>query len=207
MRIGFFGGSFDPIHLGHLILAEQCREQAQLDQVWFVPSSMSPLKQSSTVGSNRQRLEMVQIAIAGHRGFQASEIELERGGVSFTVDTLRGLQSSHPDDEWFLVIGGDSLVNFSKWREPEEICRLAIPLIYSRPNSPADLSVLRPFVDGARMKEIERNAIRSTLIDISSTELRRRVAVGQSIRYLTPRAVEKYIESNGLYVESKTPRE
>ena len=205
MRIGLFGGSFDPIHLGHLILAEQCREQAQLDQVWFVPSAMSPLKQSGPVGSNRQRLEMVQIAIAGHGGFQACEIELDRGGVSYTVDTLRGLRTSRPDDEWFLIIGGDSLVNFSKWREPAEICRLAIPLVYSRPSSPADLSVLRPFVDANRMAEIEQNAIRPTLIDISSTELRQRVAVGQSIRYLTPRAVEKYIESNGLYVESKKP--
>ncbi len=207
MRIGLFGGSFDPIHFGHLILAEQCREQTQLDQVWFVPSATSPLKQHSPMGSNRQRLEMVQIAIAGHDGFQANEIELDRGGISYTVDTFRGLRTSHPDVEWSLIIGGDSLAEFSKWREPAEICRLALPLVYSRPNSPADLTVLRSFVDDERMAEIERIAIQPILIDISSTELRRRVAAGRSIRYLTPRAVEKYIESNGLYVESNKPHE
>ena len=199
MRIGLFGGSFDPLHLGHLILAEQCREQSSLDQVWFVPAATSPLKQHGPVASNRQRLEMLQIGIAGHDSFRVEDCELERGGISYTVDTLKQLQSVHPGNEWFLIIGGDSLADFSRWREPAEICQLALPLVYQRPGFNASLENLRTFVSPARFAEIEQHAITARQIEISSTDLRSRIIGGKSIRYLVPRAVEIYLNTQGLY--------
>jgi nicotinate-nucleotide adenylyltransferase len=200
MRIGFFGGSFDPVHLGHLILAEQCLEFAKLDQVWFVPTATSPLKTDGSTASDRQRMEMLEFALAGHSQFLLSDTEIKRGGVSYTVDTLSQIHQESPDDELFLLIGGDSLQNFDAWRNPEKICQLATPLVVARPGAdPVDLSRLAPYVDDERMKEVERYAFESRLIDISSTEIRTRIGAGQSVRYLTPRAVEMYIESKSLY--------
>jgi nicotinate-nucleotide adenylyltransferase len=203
MRIGLFGGSFDPLHLGHLILAEQCREQARLDQVWFVPAATSPLKQQGPVATNRQRLEMLQLGLAGHDAFRIEECELERGGVSYTVETLRHLQANHPGHDWFLLIGGDALADFARWREPEEICRLARPLVYQRPGHQVELASLRPFVTPQRLGEIGQTAIEARQIEISSTDLRRRLAAGLSIRYLVPRSVEIYLQNNRVYQPAK----
>ena len=201
MRIGIFGGSFDPIHLGHLILAEQCREQANLDQIRFVPCALQPHKQDGTHGTDRQRSEMVELALAGHEPFVLSKIEMERGGVSYTVDTLTTIHELHPDDELFLLMGDDSLGSFSTWREPEMICTLAIPLVANRPGSgDVDLSVLKPYVDDARFALFQQTAINSPYIQISSSEIRAKIASGKSIRYLTPRPVEKYIETQKLYL-------
>ena len=200
MRIGIFGGSFDPIHLGHLILAEQCLEFAKLDQVWFIPSATAPHKTDGATATDRQRMEMLEFALAGHSQFLISDVELKRGGVSYTVDTLLQIHEEKPDDELFLMIGGDSLQNFDTWRNPEKICQLATPLVVARPNSnPVDLKNLAPYADEDRMAEIQRYAFESRMIDISSTEIRTRVETGQSIRFLIPRAVEKYIESKSLY--------
>lgn len=200
MRIGIFGGSFDPVHFGHLILAEHCRESASLDEVWFIPSATGPHKQEGAAATDRQRMEMLEFALAGHASFLISDVELKRGGVSYTVDTLSQIAEEQPEDELFLMIGGDSLQNFDTWRNPEKICRLATPLVVARPNSdPVNLEALSPYVDEDRMAEIKRYALESRLIDISSTEIRTRATAGRSIRYLTPRAVEKYIESKSLY--------
>ena len=130
MRIGVFGGSFDPIHLGHLILAEQCREQAELDEVWFVPCSLGPHKTDGSHATDRQRIEMIDLALGGHLPFVLSKIEIERGGTSYTVDTLEEIRRSKPDDELFLLMGDDSMANFETWREPAKICQLATPLVY-----------------------------------------------------------------------------
>lgn len=204
MRIGIFGGSFDPIHVGHLILAEQCREHARLDEVWFIPTSTSPLKQKGAAANDRQRMEMIEMAIAGHPSFLVSNMELKRGGVSYTVDTLRSIKDEHPNDELFLLMGGDSPGSFSQWKEPAAICEMAIPLVVARPGSdPVDLNVFSPFVKPDRLAEIERYAFQSRQIDISSTELRTRIANGMSIRYLTARAVQKFIESKQLYDASE----
>lgn len=201
MRIGIFGGSFDPIHLGHLILAEQCREQAKLDEVRFVPCALQPHKQDGAHGTDRQRSEMVELALAGHEPFVLSKLEMERGGVSYTVDTLTKIRESHPDDELFLLMGDDSLANFKTWRDPGNICALAIPLVVNRPGSgDVDLSVLKPYVDDARFELFQRTAITSPGIEISSSAIRAKIASGKSIRFLTPRPVEKYIESQKLYL-------
>jgi nicotinate-nucleotide adenylyltransferase len=201
MRIGIFGGSFDPIHLGHLILAEQCREQARLDQVWFIPCSLGPHKTDGAHGTDRQRTEMIELALAGHEPFVLSKIEIERGGVSYTVETLAQIHQSNPDDELFLLMGDDSLENFSTWREPAKICELATPLIVNRPGSgDVDLSILKQYVDEHRFKLFQAGVISSPRIEISSSKMRQRVAEGKSIRYLTPRPVEKYIETQKLFV-------
>lgn len=201
MRIGIFGGSFDPIHHGHLILAEQCREQAKLDEIWFVPCSLGPHKQDGAHGTDRQRTEMIELALSGHLPFVLSKIELERGGVSYTVDTLRQIRELHPEAELFLLMGDDSLEGFDSWREPGEICELATPLVVNRPGSGGvDLSVLKKYVDEARFASFEASAISSPFVEISSSNLRSRVGAEKSIRYLTPRSVEKYIETQKLFV-------
>ena len=201
MRIGIFGGSFDPIHYGHLILAEQCREQSLLDQVRFVPSAISPHKRDGATLTDRQRIELVKLAVGGHESFVVSDIELKRGGVSYSVDTLTEIHDEHPDDELFFMIGSDSLHQFHTWRDPARICELAVPLVVGRPGAkPVDLDLFARFVDEDRLKLIKSHLVVSPLIDISSTDIRRRVAEGRSIRYLTPRAVEKYIETQKLYL-------
>ena len=202
MRIGVFGGSFDPIHQGHLILAEQCREQADLDAVWFVPCALSPHKTQGAQGTDRQRIEMIELAIAGHPAFQLARIEIYRGGVSYTVDTLKAICELHPDDELFLLLGADSLDSFDTWHEPGEICQLATPLVVNRPGAQEiDLSVFKKYVDSQRYESFCRHSIVSPLIDIQSRKIRDKVTGQQSIRYLTPRAVQKYIETQKLYCE------
>lgn len=200
MRLGIYGGSFDPIHYGHLILAENCREQANLDQIWFLPSSIAPHKRDGATLSDRQRVELVELAISGHDAFICSDNELKRGGISYTVDTLTEVREQHPNHELFLLMGADSLYQFETWREPEIICALAIPLVVNRPgNDKVKLDVFARYVDEERLALILDHAISSPLIEISSSDIRARVAASQTIRYLLPRAVEKYIEAQELY--------
>jgi len=204
MRIGIFGGSFDPIHYGHLILAEQCREQANLEKVVFMPSATAPHKLNGARASDRQRVEMLQLAISGHFAFEVSQVELERGGVSYTVETLANMKTVNPETELFLMIGADSLESFATWKQPEQICQFAMPLVFSRPSpnghNRVDLDLLRRFVDERRFQSILAHQIRGRLIEISSTEIRGRVRSSKSIRYLTPRSVEQYIVAQKLYV-------
>ena len=166
-----------------------------------VPCALQPHKQDGAQGTDRQRCEMAELAIAGHQPFLLSKTEMERGGVSYTVETLAQFRDSNPDDEWFLLLGDDSLESFSTWREPERICQLAIPLVVNRPGSgQVDLSVFKQYVDPERFKMFQRLVIASPRIQISSSKIRENVAAGKSIRYLTPRPVEKYIETQKLYL-------
>jgi nicotinate-nucleotide adenylyltransferase len=200
MRIGVFGGTFDPIHLGHLILAEQCREQARLDQVWFVPAHRPPHKLDQPVTSFHHRVEMLALATAGHPAFRIDEIEGEQGGPSYTVGTLAELRRRHPDDTFFLMIGSDSLVDLPKWREPEGILRQAGLVVAARPGwevwTPDRLRAeLRLPAEAPLSLEV----VTVPLIDTASRDLRRRAAEGRSLRYLVPRAVECYVETHQLY--------
>ncbi|QEG20504.1 nicotinate-nucleotide adenylyltransferase [Mariniblastus fucicola] len=200
MRIGVFGGSFDPIHLGHLILAENCREQSKLDQVLFMPCALSPHKLAGAHGTDRQRLEMLDLAIGGHRDFVRSDLEIKRGGISYTVDTLRELESQQPGNEWFFLMGADSLKSFATWREPEEILKLARPIVVGRPGSgPVDPGLLEPLSSSAYVETLRELSVESPLIDISSTKIRQRVADEQSIRFLVPRSIEQYIVTQKMY--------
>lgn len=200
MRTGIFGGSFDPIHLGHLILAEHCREQANLDEVLFIPSNLAPHKLDGAHGTDRQRVEMIDLAISGHPHFRRSSVELDRGGVSYTVDTLKQLSEERPDDQWFFLMGADSLDQFHTWREPAEILSLASPLVVNRPGAdPVDLKKLETYVSAETLTQFQKLVIESPLIEISSTNLRNRAANDRSLRYLVPRPVQKYIETQKLY--------
>ena len=183
MRIGILGGSFDPIHHGHLILARAAKEELGLDRIVFIPADMSPHKTETKAATATHRMEMVRLAIEGEEGFEASDIELKRPAPSYTVDTLRELRHSHPDDEFVLLIGADNVAKFDTWREPDEIRRLAQIAVLDRANhsAPHGWPVVR------------------RLVDISSTDIRGRVAAGLSIRYLTPQRVCDYIASHSLY--------
>ena len=201
-KIGIFGGGFDPIHLGHLLLAEQCREQLDLDRVLFIPCATGPFKPDGPVASDRDRAEMIRLAIGGHTAFELCTRELDRGGISYTVDTLEELKQQYPDDELFLLMGADSLAGFPQWRNPDRICQIATPVVVRRPGTEeVDLArIIQPIVSAERFEEIRQHQIVSRLIEISSSEIRDRRASGKSIRYLTPRAVEKYIETRNLYL-------
>jgi nicotinate-nucleotide adenylyltransferase len=203
MRLGLYGGSFDPVHYGHLLLADCCREALRLDEVWLVPAAVPPHKQSRELATARQRVEMLELALAGHEQIKVSRLEIDRGGVSYTVETLRALKESQPEATVLLLMGADSLHDLPTWREPARICDLAIPAVVRRGGSPEpDFSVLAPLVSPERLAEIRAAQVEMPLIELSSTDLRERAGEGRSLRFRTPRAVEKYIETHGLYRDS-----
>jgi nicotinate-nucleotide adenylyltransferase len=195
MRLGLFGGTFDPIHVGHLILAEQCREACALDRVWFVVAGAPPHKRGDRTPVVH-RLEMVRIAIAGHPAFAVSEIEASRPGPHYSVETLETVHRDQPNDELFFLIGADSLADLPTWRDPIRIAQLAAIVVVNRPGieevDPGDLPGFGPGSHPLLSVTIPP-------IGIASTDLRRRLADGQSIRYQVPRGVEAYIEAKGLY--------
>lgn len=200
MRIGIYGGSFDPIHIGHLLLAETVRERLKLDEVRFVPAAQSPLKLDIKPTADKQRLEMLELAIGGHEHFRIDPREIQRGGVSYTVDTLRELTTEQTEDDLFFIMGADSLADLPRWRDPSEICRLAFPVVVARGGEPApDWSILEEYMPADRIEFVKESSISIPLIELSSSEIRKRVKENRSIRYRVPRAVEAYIQSHHLY--------
>jgi len=202
-RIGVFGGTFDPIHLGHLILAEQCREQGCLDEVWFVPANVPPHKRGQHLTRFDQRVEMVELAIAGNAAFRVEPIEGERDGPNFTADTLQELRRRHPGVEFFLLIGSDSLNDLPGWREPRRVVENAGLLVMLRANyAPRPIEELRADLGLPESVPLRVEWVASPpVIDIASRDLRRRIHEGRSIRYLVPRAVEVYIREKHLYTD------
>lgn len=200
MRLGILGGSFDPVHYGHLILAEQCREACRLDRVWFVPAAQPPHKQKQRLATPQQRLEMLQLAIAGHDAFEISRYEVDRGGVNYTFETLAAIQAQQPEAELFFLMGGDSLADLPQWREPARICEQAVLVVAQRTGSPPPAwSQLQGFASPARLERFAEYKVEMPQVEISSSDIRGRVAAGRSIRYLTPRSVEMYIRTQNLY--------
>ncbi|MBN1591417.1 MAG: nicotinate-nucleotide adenylyltransferase [Pirellulales bacterium] len=200
MRLGLFGGSFDPVHYGHLLLAECCRAQCGLDRVWFLPAANPPHKKGQQLSPAEQRVAMLRLATAGHEPFEVNTHEIDRGGTSYTVDTLRHFHEMHGDDELFLLVGADMLADLPNWREADEICRLALPVAVRRPSSAKlNFDGLDSIASAERINQIRAHQVEMPEIGTSSTELRSRVAAGRSIRFQTPRAVEEYIRMHGLY--------
>jgi nicotinate-nucleotide adenylyltransferase len=200
MRVGIFGGTFDPVHYGHLIMAEQCREQGRLDQVWFVPAPRPPHKIEQPLTRFDQRVEMLALAIAGNPGFRVDEIEKERAGPSFTVDTMVALEQRHPGNEYFLLVGSDTLQDLPRWHDPVGVLRRAGLMVMLRPNHqllPAD--ALRESMHLPADVPLRLEIVETPLIDISSRDLRRRVVLGKSLRYFLPRAIEVYIHEKQIY--------
>ena len=206
MRLGILGGTFDPVHYGHLLMAESCREQLKLEQVWFMPAAVPPHKQQADVTPAAQRIAMLELAIGGHGAFRVCPYEVEKGSVSYTVDTLSYLVEEDPSREIFFILGADSLRDLPSWRQPERICHLAVPAVVSRSlpgtvdtGEELDFGPLARLVSPERLDTIRSHQVRMPRMDLSSSDIRRRVAAARSIRYQTPRAVEKYIDAERLY--------
>jgi nicotinate-nucleotide adenylyltransferase len=200
-HIGILGGSFNPVHYGHLLLAESARSQAQLDQVYFIPTNISPLKQSQQPAPDQARVEMLQLAIAGNSAFAVNTMELDRGGVSYTVDTLQALYDQQPHVKWYFLMGADSLADFAhRWKEPARIAELATILVVRRAGeTEPQWDSLRGVIPAATIAAWQAQQIEMPLLGFSSTKIRERLAAGQSIRYWVPRAVEEYLHGHELY--------
>ena len=190
-RLGLFGGTFDPPHLGHLALAEWARDSLRLDRVLFMPAARPPHKSGRPLSPVGARLEMTRLAVAGHPGFEVSRLEAEREGPSFTVDTLKTLRARRPGARWFLLMGEDSLADLATWKEPENIVRLATPVVAARPGAPARRART---AFGRRVVWLDNPGI-----EVSSSAIRTRARLGRSIRFLTPDAVAHYIRRTRLY--------
>ena len=204
MRIGIFGGSFDPVHQGHLVVAECCREQARLDRVVFVPTAIQPFKQSRQPVAGQHRAEMLALAVGGNPAFEVSTVELDRGGVSYTVDTLAAVRDARPDDELHLILGPDALASLPDWREPARILDLAGVIAVEREGLDDVAAIvqaprLAALLGPDRARDIVAEKVVVPAIGVRSSDLRALVAAGRSIRYRTPRAVEQYIATHGLY--------
>jgi nicotinate-nucleotide adenylyltransferase len=198
LRLGIFGGTFDPVHYGHLLLAECCREHCALDAVWFLPAASPPHKRQCQLTPGPERAEMLELAIGGHQPFSVCRLEIQRQGLSYTVDTLTEIKAEQPAAELFFLLGGDSWHDLPGWKQPERICQLATLVIVGRLPSPAiELASLEAFaLSAGGLKPV---LVEMPLVDLASRDMRQRVAAGRSIRFQTPRAVEKYIETHGLY--------
>jgi nicotinate-nucleotide adenylyltransferase len=189
VKVGILGGSFDPIHLGHLRAAENAREALGLHEVLFIPAGQPPHKRESGLSPARDRLAMVTLATAGNPAFLPSDAELLREGPSYTADTLKALRAERPGDDLFLVVGSDTLPEMSGWYEPERLFALCTVAVAGRPGT----SSARPPA-GAKVVELPGPGL-----EVSATDVRRRVREGKSVRYLVPDAVAEYIAKRGLY--------
>ncbi|SRR5579883_571022 len=198
MRLGVYGGTFDPIHVGHLAAAEEAAYRLGLDQVLFVPAGRQPLKDREPGATGQDRLAMIEAAIAGNPRFGVSAIELERPAPSYTVETLRFLRQSHgPACELFLLVGVDAANTLQRWRGPAEILRLARLVVMSRgARAEPDWGMLEGIAADARQRA---DLLAVPDIDVSASEIRRRAAAGEPFRYQVVDAVWEYIQSHGLY--------
>ena len=197
MRIGILGGSFDPVHLGHLGVARAAADALGLGRVLLMPAAQAPLRDAGVRAGGAQRLEMLRRA-AAHSGdprLEVSEIELRRGGTSFTADTLRTLRAERPGDAFTWIVGADQLARLAAWREPQELARLAEWAAYARPGFAWDAAAI-PAIPGLRVRRVEPAA---GLWDLSSTAIRDRLARGESVAGMVPDKVIEYIRENGLY--------
>jgi nicotinate-nucleotide adenylyltransferase len=195
-RLGILGGTFNPPHIGHLVCAQEALLQLELDKVVFVPVGQAPHRGIEDDPGPEARLELVELAIADDDRFASSRIELDREGPSYTSDTLREMRSAAPEDELFLILGGDQAATLPAWHEPEEVLSLATVAVVERVSWTRNAIGIKI----ARLKGAARvRYLDMPLMQVSSSAIRRRVAGGRPIRYLVPDAVASYIEANGLY--------
>jgi nicotinate-nucleotide adenylyltransferase len=195
VRLGFFGGTFDPPHLGHLLVAIDAVEALALDRLIFVPAARQPLKAEMMTAPAQARLAMTHRLVGDDTRFGVDSIEIDRDGLSFTVDTLRAFAAraaEQPLTEHFFLLGADAWRTFPRWREPSEIMRLATVVVLTRGGEP-----IGPALSGLRAPRV----LPTRRIDISSTEIRSRVRAGLSLRGFVPEAVREFIQENGLYQE------
>ena len=190
IRTGIFGGSFNPIHKGHIALAQELRKRAGLDEVWLMVSPQNPLKQSADLLDDTLRMKMARLALQGVEGILACDYEMHLPKPSYTWNTLQALSKDYPDREFVLLMGGDNWALFNRWYHAEDILANYQIVVYPR----KDTEVPVPFVSSVRIIEAE-------LLDISSTEIRQRIKAGKGIRRLVPKAVADFIQANKLYAK------
>ena len=194
MKLGIFGGTFNPPHIGHLIVAESVRDQLQFDKILFIPSASPPNKNDRSVAPALERLQMTKLAVQGNKDFDVSDIETSRGGISYTIDTVNALMDLYPKAVISLIIGTDNLLEFQTWKSPDEILSKVELVAMTRPGftMPHDHGKLSKFVTFVHVPQI----------GISGTEIRRRIKMGRTIRYLVPQSVGEHIVRRGLYREA-----
>jgi nicotinate-nucleotide adenylyltransferase len=197
-RIGILGGTFNPIHLGHLLIAQDAMEQLRLDRVRFIPSAAPPHKTVDKLASERDRLRMIALAIRNNARFEVDDIETKRGGKSYSVDTLTELRRREPRAEFYFIIGADSLRELHLWREVQRLVTLCTFVTVPRPGFDPK-PVIDPRLDAATRRRLRQHVLRGHACDVASREIRARVASGRSIRYLVPDAVHAYIRRRRLY--------
>ena len=193
MRLGLFGGTFDPPHVGHLLAASDAFEALELDRLVFVPAATQPLKVGRDTAPAEQRLEMTALLLAGDPRFEVDPIEIQRTGLSYTVDTLEAFAGRYPAAERYFLVGADVVETFHKWRQPERVLELARLVILARATDGGDEA--RPLPGGPR----QPISLPTRRVDVSSTEVRARVRDGRSIHGFVPDAVAEYIARGGLY--------
>ena len=201
MKIGVLGGTFDPVHRGHLLVAEEARARLNLDEVLFVPAGQPWLKGDSLITAAEHRVQMLRLAIAGYPYFKLSTVEVDRSGPSYTVDTIAALQAQlGAGNELFFILGWDALAQLPRWREPSRLIKMCHLVAVPRPGYPMpDLNSLEAAIPGLSRRLI---LLEKPEVDIEATEIRNRVARGLSIRHLVPEPVDDYIKKHKLYLTS-----
>lgn len=200
MRIGLYGGTFDPIHIGHLVMASMAKEQLNLDQIWLIPAYRPPHKDTMEHHPNSdfdQRLEMVRLAIQGREGFYVSDIEGKRREPSYTYDTLMELSRQHPSKEWVFLCGADSLAGISSWHRAKDLLDTFRVGVFRRPGY--DLNKIREMLERAQLNTDHVSWIDTPELDISSTWLRQQLQSGKEVAELIPAAVQRFIKEHRLY--------
>lgn len=190
MKVGILGGSFDPPHLGHLAIAQRATDQLGLDRVLFIPTHRSPHKRDRNMTAARHRLAMVRLAVRGNTAFRVSALEVRKGGLSYTVETLRHVRNLLPGAELYFILGEDNLAQFHRWYRPREIAALARLVVYPRPGSQTH---------PRRRSGFTLRWLKGPLLDLSSSEIRVLAERGSSVRYLVPDGVHRYIVNHRLY--------
>jgi len=199
-RIGLFGGSFNPVHVGHLVVAQDVLEQMGLHRVIFLPAAQPPHKMAQPLAPASVRLEMLRLATADDSRFEVSSDEIDRGGVSYTVDTLRRFRDRYPDAALYFLIGGDTLLELHTWREIGAVLELAEIVTVGRPGISLDsINAKTLKLPDPWPARLAANIVAGHRMEISSTDIRNRCVRGWSIRYLVPAAVERYIVSHRIY--------
>lgn len=194
MRLGIFGGSFDPPHVGHLLAVGDAHDELRLDRLILVPAAIQPLKAGRASAPAEHRVAMTRLLVAGDDRFEVSTVEVDRSGLSFTVDTLHHFAERYPTAERFLIVGADVLTTFAQWREPHRIVQLAQPVVLERQDDAPAAPAMPVGVEARSLRHL-----RTRRIDVSSTEVRERVRAGQSIRGFVTDNVAEYIARHGLY--------
>jgi nicotinate-nucleotide adenylyltransferase len=202
-RIGILGGTFNPVHTGHLVLAQDALERFELNRVIFVPCACPPHKSVTSLLPAEHRLRMLKLAVKGDPRFDVSDIELKRGGISYTIDTIRALKRRYPEAMLHLIMGADALMELYLWKDVYALLEACVIIVMMRPGTaeritPEALRLTPPWP-----QRLLRNLAQGHMVEISATDIRRRVAEGQSIRYLVPLAVEMYIAEHKLYVHNR----